>query len=131
MKDQSNTPIETIDMSNYNNDGQYFFIAATVLAEKLSGKKQTVEEIAASRKQHNDSFEVKFEVNGVSLPFNETINEIFNRYRAYIDEEASKKALELVAEAGFDDLVETIKGAKWQIVEKFKEKGIILEDNQY
>jgi hypothetical protein len=105
---------------------QHFYLAATVLAEKL-GQKKPISDIIENRKQFNDSFQVKFEVNGVSLPFAETIEELFTRMEKQIDEIAAKKAVEFVDMAGFSDIAETIRDCRYKIIDKFREKGIEIQ----
>ena len=120
---------EVISMTE-RDDVQHFFICSTVLQEKLSGHKDTIPKLIDAKKDFNDSFQVEFKVNGIDLPFAETVDELFSRFRSYVDEEAKKKAIEIVSAAGFDDLVETIKSAKWEIIQKFKEKGIDLTPDE-
>jgi len=73
--------------------------------------------------------EVKILLNGVEIPNPiEGLESFMKRVEDTVDEEAGKKALELVSAAGFDKLGETLEQADWQIRERLKEVGVEISD---
>lgn len=75
--------METIEIRPQD-EASHFFIVADVLAEKL-GKKNV---------KYADEYEVSFKVNGVELPFSETIKEIYSRIHQDLDQRAGELLIE-------------------------------------
>lgn len=59
--------------------------------------------------------EVMLTVNGVELPFTATINDIYARMQAQLEEDAQELAQKMVTEAGLDGLAEALRDAEHSI----------------
>lgn len=90
---------EMIDATSHDFPG--FFVIAALTRAKAVGGAIT-----------GDLVEVSFTVNGVELPFAETLNDIYQRMERGINHKVQERAEKLIAEAGLDRLTEALREAE-------------------
>jgi hypothetical protein len=69
--------------------------------------------------------DVKLTVNGVEIPFESTINDLWKQCQDDVNGRALEMAQKIISGAGLDDLFKTIREAEWQVgaaLEKAMEK---------
>lgn len=93
---------ETIDATSQEFPG-FFVIAAITRGNAL------VDKITSN------PVEVTLLVNGVELPFVETMNDIYQRMERQIDEQARKVAEKMVTEAGLDGVADALREVEWKV----------------
>lgn len=54
-------------------------------------------------------------VNGVELPFTQTINDIYRRMRNQIEEESRSMAEKMVTEAGLESVAYALREVEWKV----------------
>lgn len=54
-------------------------------------------------------------VNGVELPFTQTINDIYLRMKNQIEEEAREMAEKMVTEAGLESIADALREVEWKV----------------
>lgn len=94
---------ETIDVTSQEFPG--FFIIAAITRSKVD-----IDKIS-------NPVEVTFLVNGIELPFTDTINDIYRRMNERLDMEAIEIAEKMVTEAGLDGVAEALREVEWKVKE--------------
>lgn len=61
--------------------------------------------------------EVKLLVNGIELPFTQTMNDIYRRMEANIDSQAHEIAEKMVTETGLAGIAEALRECEWKVKE--------------
>lgn len=95
---------EYIDVTSREFPG--FFLIAAITQAKAVGDKI-----------NSNPVSVTLLVNGVELPFTETMNDIYRRMEEQIDKQARELAERMVTAAGLEPLAEAIQKAEWEIKE--------------
>lgn len=99
---------EMIDVTagGLNNEGKFpsFFTLAA-----LTKSAQPLEAFG------NNPMSVMLTINGVEVPFSATVQDIWDRCSARLDEEAKEKAIEMIAQSGLDDLREAVHEAERKV----------------
>lgn len=107
---------ETIDATSQEFPG-FFVIAAITMANALGDK------------IISNPVEVMLLVNGVELPFVETINDIYQRMERQIDEQAREVAEKMVMEAGLDGVADVLREVEWKVKNTLSKVGAKGEDD--
>lgn len=59
--------------------------------------------------------EVTLLVNGIELPFTQTMNDIYRRMENQIDEQARELAEKMVTEAGLEGVADALREVEWKV----------------
>jgi hypothetical protein len=69
--------------------------------------------------------EIEFKVNGVEVPFEASVKEMYDRMIAQVDELAAKRLHEMATLTGLDKLIDTIRQTEqtldWEVRKKIKD----------
>ncbi len=90
---------------HFDDDAYHFFIAAITLYSKGVLNDARLE----------GPINVTFNVNGVDLPFAETIRDVYGRYRDQADAQSLAMAEQLLSEAGLEPIREALCNAEHEI----------------
>lgn len=67
--------------------------------------------------------EVTFLVNGIELPFVETMRDIYQRMEKQIDTQAIELAEKMVTEAGLDGVADALREVEWKVKDVLSKVG--------
>jgi hypothetical protein len=101
---------ETVDATSQEFPG--FFVIAAITRAKALGDKI-----------NSNPVEVTLLVNGVELPFVETMNDIYQRMERQIDEQAREVAEKMVTEAGLDGVADALREVEWKVKDALSNVG--------
>ena len=93
---------EKIDVTSREFPG-FFVIAAITQAGAVGDQIMT------------NPVEVTLLVNGIELPFTQTMNDIYRRMENQIDEQARELAEKMVTEAGLEGVADALREVEWKV----------------
>lgn len=73
-----------------------------------------------TKEGHKPEVDVELTINGVSVDFEKTVNEMWERLSNRFDEKVLEKAKELVSMSRFSKIEELIQDAEWKIEEELE-----------
>lgn len=111
--------MERIKIERIQLEAEHFAIAALVLAET-----------SGSIIPHTQGYlDVEFKINGVDVPFEKTIKEIYDRQHQEVRMLAAQYAMEQAELKGLGTLQDLIESSRWAIQDKIETVfGVKLED---
>lgn len=101
--------METFDMELEWNQPQHRFLIEAIA--QLAN--QQVEDIV----QRGRPFRVELKLNGVELPFKKTLEEMWSRAEANLEERAKERAYQMVSSAGLEAVRNALQEADYKIRE--------------
>jgi hypothetical protein len=111
---EQNVITEAVDPTSYHTSSIMLINAMAALA----GDKGNIAEIFKLEyppDAERPTVDVQLFVNGVSVPFKESIEDAWQQLEASIDREVHKRAMELLSRSRFDKLISALDNAEWQI----------------
>lgn len=82
------------------------------------GRDDLTEALRFTKKEgggYSSLVDVKLTVNGVEIPFESTVENMWNQLSNSVDARALAKAKDIISGAGLADLFDTIRHAEWEI----------------
>lgn len=104
-----------------------------VMTRETQGKRDILEhfKIDPDPSKRSDLVEVELKINGVSVDFEKSVNEMWERLSSRFDENVLEKAKELVSGSRLDKLSDILNRVEWELkdeVEKLFNVKIDLEE---
>lgn len=112
--------MEQFDCTVRDEPGHFVIAAIAAFDPRLMNKAIWPESGVHEDGRRSAFVQVTFTVNGVEMPFRATLEDIYKRMQARIDEQVLEKAISLISIAGFDEVREAIDEANWKIKDHFE-----------
>lgn len=115
---------ETIDINGRaDSPAIHFAFAAIIQGGEITRR------FVHANSSGNGTLQVELKINGVSVPFVATIEDIYRRIHESCNERAAQIAYETASLKGLGELRDTIQRADWEIRNKIEETfGVSLKD---
>lgn len=106
--------METVDVTSHTTPGIFLLNMMTTVTKR--------EDLLALYEPMGGAVTVELKVNGVVMPFAQSIEEMWDRLHKHNDELAMEKALKMVSDAGMDDIVEMMSEFKSEMRDTLRRK---------
>lgn len=74
---------------------------------------------------------VECRINGVEVPLMESLKEMLERTKEHYDEEATRRAVDIIKTSGLGKVYDTLNNLRYEIIKKIEEAGFTVPEDSY